>query len=259
MIYKRNLTADAEARRKAAAEKAKREAPPAREWPFVETSVSRRFFEAARLCISQNDLSVLFGESGIGKTESCREFVNLQGDAVFLECLPFMSASYLFAKLAGAFELAEHMHLRSCFDGIVSRLKTAQRLIIIDEAEHVSYRGLEMLRRLHDFTRCGMVLVGSPALLSNLRGKDGGGEFRQLFNRVGMAFRLDPINQDDAENLVRAWLPDSGGLWLEFWKAARGDCRRLFKCCRMARHISAVNDCKIDAAVIASAERVLIR
>jgi len=223
---------------------------------FIETSISKRIWESCKLCHLQNDIAVIFGDAGIGKSMACREYVARHADAVFVECLVGFSATYLFAKLCELLNLNENMGLRYSFEAVQKQLRDSGRLIILDEAEHVTYRGLDLLRRIHDFTGVGIVMVGLQKLLSNLRGKTG--EYRQLFSRVGIAVRLDTINESDAENMVREWIPSAGDLWTEAWKRSNSNARRLSKICKMSLHIADVNNCEVNKEVIKAASELLI-
>lgn len=61
-------------------------------------------------------------------------------------------------------------------------LRDSGRLLMVDEAELLLYRALEVLRRLHDKAGIGIVLAGMPRLLINLKGRRG--EFAQLLPAV---------------------------------------------------------------------------
>ncbi len=50
---------------------------------------------------------------------------------------------------------------------------------MIDEAELLSTRSLEFIRRIHDLASVGVVLAGMPRLLVNLKGKNN--ELAQLY------------------------------------------------------------------------------
>lgn len=54
------------------------------------------------------------------------------------------------------------------FSDIVDKLKSSGRLIIIDEAEHLPYKSLELVRRIYDKANVGILLVGMPATIKLL-------------------------------------------------------------------------------------------
>ena len=56
------------------------------------------------------------------------------------------------------------------------------RLLIVDEAENLPYRALEITRRIHDKTGVGVLLIGRSILLENLKGYNN--QYDQLYSRV---------------------------------------------------------------------------
>ncbi|CRL44634.1 hypothetical protein SGGMMB4_01839 [Sodalis glossinidius str. 'morsitans'] len=60
-------------------------------------------------------------------------------------------------------------------------------LVLVDEAELLPYRALEVLRRIHDSFGVAIVLAGMPRLLLNLKGSRG--EYAQLYSIAGWAWR----------------------------------------------------------------------
>jgi DNA transposition AAA+ family ATPase len=223
---------------------------------FIETSVTRRAQDCLRLCHIQNLMGVLYGDAGIGKTVSCHAYIARYPDTLFIESLPGYSATAVIKRLCSLLSLQEGLNLADSMEIVTRYLKGSKRLIIVDEGENVSYRGLELIRRLHDFSECPVLLVGLPQLLSNLRGSNG--QYRQLFSRISVAVKLQNIDEDDAEALVRHWLPEAGNLWPDFWKVGGANARRLSNLCQMSRHVARVNERPIDRKVILSAVEVLI-
>jgi hypothetical protein len=229
---------------------------PREECHFVATSTSSRIFELCALSRLQRDIGIAYGEPGCGKTEAVREFARRTPDSVLVECHVGFSALTLFGQWNHALGYASHGKLRDVFDSVVEKMKGSGRLAILDEAEHVDYRGLEMARRVHDFCGIGIVMTGLPVLLQNLRGRRG--EYKQLFSRVGMAVKIENITQDDARKLVESWMPESGDLWTSFWRECQSNARRLNKLVKMARHIAKINRMVIDDAIIRRASELLI-
>jgi DNA transposition AAA+ family ATPase len=75
------------------------------------------------------------------------------------------------------------------FLDIIDKLKSSGRLNIIDEAEPLPYKSLELLRRIYDKAQVGILLVGMPRLIMNLKGEKR--QYAQLYSRVGIATRLN--------------------------------------------------------------------
>ena len=85
---------------------------------------------------------------------------------------------------------------------VVNKLRNSGRLLIIDEAENLPYRALEITRRIHDKTGIGILLVGTNDLLENLRGLNN--QYEQLYSRVTFHKVLDDINIKDVIKILEA-------------------------------------------------------
>lgn len=224
---------------------------------FVQTSTASRIFDAIALGAAQRDIVVIYGESGCGKTMALRAWAAKNHDrAMLIEAATGYSPSHVFSKINDALGLSVNVPLYDLFENACKKLKDSAKVLITDEAENVNLRTLELMRRAHDLAGICVVLAGMPRLLSNLRGKRG--EHSQLYSRVGLAVKIENINEFDAEKLVRAWRPEVGDLWPEFWKLANESARRLHKLCKMASHIADLNHMSISKEVIKRASEVLL-
>uniref|UniRef100_UPI00129A9791 AAA family ATPase n=1 Tax=Eikenella corrodens TaxID=539 RepID=UPI00129A9791 len=152
-------------------------------------------------------------------------------------------------------------------EAVIKKLQSSGRLLIVDEAENLSTRSLELLRRLHDLAGIGLVLVGTPRLLSNLKGRHG--ELEQLYSRVTLHWDLgDSVPREELDAIARATLPelaDKAKLRGKIIEKAGGSPRRLFKILsnmyRMS-YLNARDDGEIlpmDEALLERVEMVLIR
>ncbi|EAZ1917991.1 ATPase, partial [Salmonella enterica] len=97
-------------------------------------------------------------------------------------------------------------NIHELIDACVRELRDSGRLLMVDEAELLPYRALEVLRRLHDKAGIGIVLAGMPRLLINLKGRRG--EFAQLYSRVALALNLgDTLTRDDFQQIATDLIP----------------------------------------------------
>ena len=130
------------------------------------------------------------------------------------------------------------------------------RLIIVDEAELLSTKSLEYIRRIHDLTGCGVVLAGMPRLLVNLKGKYG--ELAQLYSRVGLACDLgNQLSEDDIHKLAENGLGTDEFNQILF-KASHGNARRLTKLMRGVIRVAEMHGKQIDEKLINSYAGMLI-
>lgn len=184
-----------------------REAERKLEVDYVLTTTAKRVRDVLRLAHVEGEAVVLFGQAGLGKTSSLREYCKQAPDALMIETDPTYTAKVLLQKLAAMLGAEGKGSLNELMDTVVGRLRDSGRIILVDEAENLPLRALECLRRVHDKTGCGLVLAGMPRLLVNLRGKNG--ELKQLYSR--MAFKLDlgeSVPDEDLAQIVAQAMPD---------------------------------------------------
>ena len=130
---------------------------------------------------------------------------------------------------------------------------------MVDEAENLPLRALEIVRRLHDETGCGLVLSGMPRLVANLRGKHG--ELVQLYSRVSVALNLgESLPDDELFEIARAALPDADEETLfELVKHSNGNTRRMSKLMRGAVRTANKNGIKMQAGIVKKYSSLIIR
>lgn len=90
-------------------------------------------------------------------------------------------------------------------------MQSKQLVLIIDEAQNLSYRVLEELRMLSGLETkkekmLHVILVGQPELRDKLESP----ELRQLLQRIRLRFHLEPLTKEDVEKYVRHRLSVAG-------------------------------------------------
>ncbi|MFA5751085.1 MAG: AAA family ATPase [Candidatus Paceibacterota bacterium] len=222
---------------------------------FIETSTAQRVFDVAKVCHLFKEIGVCYGDAGLGKTEAVIEYAARKPDVILILADPGYTASVLLNELHDKLGNGGRHNLHQTFQDCVDRLHDSGRLLIIDEAEQLPYKSLEMVRRLHDKAKIGILLSGMSKLLSNLRGFHG--QYSQLYSRVGIAAKLQPLTEEDSENIVKRLLGDTNGLWRIFHKESIGNARRLFKMIKRSIYLSDLNNCPIDTEIVKTASTIL--
>ncbi|MGL9773084.1 MAG: hypothetical protein ACR5LG_01685 [Sodalis sp. (in: enterobacteria)] len=141
-------------------------------------------------------------------------------------------------------------------------------LVLVDEAELLPYRALEVLRRIHERSGVAIVLAGMSRLLLNLKGSRG--EYAQLYSRAGMAlalaFRRKESEAEDFSAILGSLLshgevsdkPLVPEIAAAFRKHSRGNYRRLFKLVRGVARTSAIDNQGMSVTLINRYAEMLI-
>jgi DNA transposition AAA+ family ATPase len=223
----------------------------------ITTSTFKKFREVARICHIDGEMGVCYGDAGIGKTIAAKAYAKKSSDVILIEADLGYTARDLFRELHRKLGMDAKGTLHELLDDCVSKLQNSGRMIIVDEAEHLPYRALEMLRRIYDKAGIGILLCGMPRLIANLRGKKG--EYAQLYSRIGIAAHLQALNTRDTEEIVTSIIPTANGLCKVFHDASHANARVLSKLIRRSMRVATINDRQIDSEVIkTSAESLLI-
>ncbi|SUA94167.1 phage transposase [Neisseria mucosa] len=196
------------------------------------------------------DTVVIYGQAGLGKTQAVKNYCEKNPAAILIEANPSFTALVLMRKLAAAAKVSTVGSLNDLFESVSDRLRDSGRLIVVDEAENLPLRALEIIRRLHDDTGCGLVLSGMPRLVANLRGKHG--ELVQLYSRVSVALNLgDSMPDEELEEIARAAMPEADDATIaELVKQSNGNTRRMSKLMRGAVRTANKNGIKMQSGII---------
>lgn len=197
---------------------------------FVLTGSARKTLTLCTDAHTLGDIRLVIGEAGIGKTMAIKEYAENTKGVVLIESEPTFSPKILLAELCQKLGIIPSRNNHDNLSAIKSKLKDSGRLIIIDEAELLTYKCLEIIRRIHDMTGVGVVLAGMPKLVANLKGKSG--EYKQLYSRVGFVHDLGrELTTDDVGILATHLLgtDEHNGALV---KACQGNARRLSKLIR---------------------------
>ena len=176
--------------------------------------------------------------------------------AIVLETNASYTPKVLLQKLCDKLNLNNRGTLDQLFDAVVTKLANSERVIVIDEAENLSTRSLEFIRRIYDETKVGVALVGTDRLLINLKGKHN--DLAQLYNRIWRACSLGNALPDKDVCLLTEKTLNTGEYNELFLKHSHGNARRLNKLIRGVVRLSHINECQIDERLIKEYTKMLI-
>ncbi|WP_110113234.1 AAA family ATPase [Bacillus sp. CGMCC 1.16541] len=153
---------------------------------FVPTSISTTVINVITYCHIQGTIGVIYGDAGVGKTQGAREYCRNQPEALFITISPAYSGPKGVSELiAEELRVPEARSIRRMHRDIVKKLEGSGRVIIIDEAQHLTHRALEHLRSISDESGVGLVLIGNQEVYTKMLGR-GEAAFAQLFSRMAM-------------------------------------------------------------------------
>ncbi|NBI77065.1 hypothetical protein D3Z42_16805, partial [Lachnospiraceae bacterium] len=123
---------------------------------------------------------------------------------------------------------------RVLVDAITDYLTATPKLIIIDEAQHLSIRALENLRAINDVTESGIVLCGNPTVYDRMHGR-GQAHFAQLYSRIGIRRHIIEPSLEDITAIFNPYALDKESLlYLHELALQRGGIRNCVKVLNIA-------------------------
>lgn len=145
---------------------------------FVETSVWDRVNWICQRTYIRQKIGFIFGESQGGKTTCVKEYQrrNNHGQTTYCEIPPSAGVQLMTKTIARAL----HVSTSTCYSNLIEDVCGAlddSKLLIIDEVHRVftTYqktsvmRCLDVLRYIHDQTKCGLVLCGTNVFRDELK------------------------------------------------------------------------------------------
>lgn len=169
---------------------------------IIETSVMREMWFGLQYASDRNDVIVIYGAPGIGKTVTLESYVKTNPSALFFTASPnIRSGRDIMEEILEAMNKRAEGRNKALEKNIINSLKNSNRMIIIDEAHFLRLDGLETLRRIYDATKCPLVLVGNPKIMEAIteKNKTITGQFFSRAVRIALDGKV-PI--DDVKNIV---------------------------------------------------------
>lgn len=171
-----------------------------RDFDFVKTSIYKEINAAANLALARGELRVVVGDSGVGKTTAIKKIKALDPTIIFVEAYRGIRKNRFLSKLAISAEIKCKGTFDDAFEKLCENLNGTSRLIIVDEAEHLPLDALDALRRINDFTGCGVVLVGLPIFYDKLKLSQS--DYAYIYNRTTLPLKLGKLTLSDVDELV---------------------------------------------------------
>lgn len=166
------------------------------------------------VCRRQRQIGVVVGTTGTGKTTAAKAHAKAHpADTVYLR-LPVVANTPqpFLVRLSRAAGLphATHTGKADLSEELVSFLRSKPgKLVIIDEANHMTPDLVHIVRELWDEARCGFVLVGTPDMealwehRSGRRAKATGDAFAAFRARIGQRLAMPQPDDGDVKALCQ--------------------------------------------------------
>lgn len=192
---------------------------------YIPTTISEDVYKLIRYCQLEKGMVIVHGDAGIGKTKGAEKFVRENPMAsIYIQATPSSGTMGNILKLlARALKIPETRSKLDLMLNIREKLEGTNKVIIIDEAQHLKLNALEEIRTLADpntitgQTGTGIVLIGNTEVYSRMVGKQEA-RFAQLFSRIRMNryYNTHKVTKDDVKALFPRLTEDKMTKELDF-------------------------------------------
>lgn len=206
--------------------------------PAAQTACMNEVYFAAQYAQSCGDISLIYGEAGLGKTFSLRQYAK-ENEVIYIELRDCdKSTKGVCERILDAIGKSRRGNDRALVNVIIDYLREHPKLIIIDEAQHLLLKAIENLRAINDATETGMVLCGNPTVYDQMHGR-GQAHFAQLYSRIGIRRCIVNPDMEDIKAIFSPYDLDGGCLrFLHSLGLQWGGIRNCIKIFNMAQEMA---------------------
>lgn len=229
-----------------------------------------RSSETVRQCCTmaqeEGSMVAVIGPAGVGKTTGLESWMRMARVEdvrhVFVRCRPTTTAVALIRNIADAMDLPHKASSDLQLAAICEALRREPAVLIVDEAQHLGTRALEVVRSIHDATMSGVVFSGSMQLAKTFEEGEGHEiELGQLQDRIALREYLGALKPLETARFAEEWL---GGVKLdaatktELHAISRGIPRRLVRVLNHSQRMATASSAPIDAQLVRQAAKKLV-
>ena len=195
---------------------------------YAQTSISSEIYSIIRICQVKGGLAVACGDAGIGKTKAARQYIkDNPSKSVLITVNPCITAiKPLLEVIADKVGAGTERSRDRLWFSIASKLSDGM-VLIFDEAQHLSYKTIEVLRSFSDYfadmdQTLGICFIGNTDTVSRMGGKKA--EFAQIANRTKQrkVYSKENITRDDIIKLFPILQAENMETEIDLmWKVAR--------------------------------------
>lgn len=157
------------------------------------------------LCQDTQDLGIVVGKSGYGKTYTLKNYAKLP-KVIHIECNETMNCKDIVRRIEMAIGMPKgNGSIDERMGRICSFFSTNKGyLLIMDEADKLlskyTIKKIELIRNISDGSGVGVVLAGEPTLEASLKAYD-----ERFANRMGLIYKLGGLNRKEIERYFQGY------------------------------------------------------
>jgi DNA transposition AAA+ family ATPase len=194
-----------------------------REPMWVETKNATQIHTALELTHKWCDVGMIYGAAGSGKTRTAEQYKRTHGTTVVLiGADETLRSPYAFLGALGEeLGLAAGSTVQRLAKELIAALGGSGRLLIVDEAQKLTFKAAETLRAIYDKGRgFGLMMMGDEVLWRTFTAGRSRAEYERLVSRLGIRRAINPgIDREDVEKIAVQYLGHKDPECIEYLQA----------------------------------------
>lgn len=218
---------------------------------FAPTRQAKLATSVLRECHLYGEMGLIIGAPGVGKTEAIKQYCAENKGAIKVTTRITVNIRVLLVTLSEMLRIGSNGVNDYLARSVINVLKGTGRILIVDEAQHLTDKCLEILRQIHDETEIGLVYAGSKDLYLKIA------RLEQIASRIGSSVELPPLEHEDARLIMASTgVPVAEATVIKAAEFAEGSARRLSKGLQKARRLS--DGAEITPGMIVAAQKYIM-
>lgn len=145
---------------------------------------TKTILEKVRISHIYNDILLIYGPAGCGKSTALKYYAQQNNGVIYVEAdATTNSPRSILELITEAMGEIPKGSTGYMMRKIIAKLTGTNRLLIIDEAQHLTEKSFDAVRAINDKAHIGIVYAGNPSILKRMYGRQEE-ELDQLYSRV---------------------------------------------------------------------------
>lgn len=162
---------------------------------FIENKNTSYVNHIMKKAVEQIRLSVITGNAGFGKTTAIKRFIKNRPEAIFIKANNQYTTKDFLEILCNELNIKIESRGSEMFRSVIATLTRTNKFIVIDEAEWLKDKTLDMVRNIWEESQTPIILSGTLHLKQNLKGTKG--ELDYVDSRIRGRYTLESLNDED--------------------------------------------------------------
>ena len=171
--------------------------------PFVETSSSRAIWKALEYAWIQRKMISITGYAGRGKTRAIDEWSLNHQKAISIDMYASCNNTLFFGIIARILKIEAGISAGKIIEQVVRKLYGSDSFLIIDNAHNLQFNTFDNLRYIHEQSKIGIAMCGTPYLLERMTGSNLL-QWEQIYSRLAVRHEVNDLKLSDTKRIVSA-------------------------------------------------------